>query len=219
LTTQRYVSRVTRAGEGGQSEGFALEANSSAEFSGSIEPCQLTEPGESPAARDRPDNVARSAVALFRSAAAHLRLAGACDLDPACHRQYEVANMQLYYLLQPHYLLDPDYLLLQPYVSMTDAATESCLGEGEALLKEQSSPRRFGVSPRGGAPRSMVFRGPHPAVGKRSAVYHSRRLAGRHLQRHLRGTPYPPGMLEMDCTGLVGRPLRVAPRRRPKREN
>jgi len=145
LTRQRYVSHVTRAGDIGRSEGFALDALKSAQF------CRLAALAHSNFARDRPDSVARSAVPAAGWAAAQLRLVGACDLDPARHQKYDVPNMQLYH-------------------SLTVEATEPCLGECPELRKEEPLPRRSGVS-RTHERCASVFRGPPGAVS-RQAVNH-----------------------------------------------
>ena len=226
LTRQRYVSRVTRAGDRGRSEGFALDAHKSAQFR------RLAALSDSKFARDRPDIVPRSAVRAVASAGAQLRLVGACDLDPAGHQKYDVANM----------LYHSDH-------SLTDEATEPCLGECPELRKEQPLPRRCGVSPRGHERRAIVFRGLHDTVNheamnheainheavthevlgtegprhpevpvtidrkahssKRSALCHS-------LPRH---PPLPTRRALDGPYGPLRCPLRLAPGRRPKREN
>lgn len=150
MTRQRYVSRVTRAGEAAPSEGFALDARKSALFCRLVGLCRFTERSGWASARDRPDSVAGSAVARGISAAAHVRLVGGCALDPARHQKYDGSTMRLY-SLQPH--------CSQPYRSLTDAATEACPGQDQGLRTEQPTPRGPGVSARVGARRRTVFRG------------------------------------------------------------
>lgn len=209
MTWQTYVSRVTRAGDGARSEGFALDARKSAQFCVLMEPHRFAGHAKSSVARDRPDSVARSAVAAAGAAAAHVGLARGCALDPAPHRKYEVANMQ-------PYDAQPDDV--QPYRSRTDTSTESCLGGGRELTKRQPSPRPSEVSPRGRAHSTTEWLPPLTERPSRATAPGSVIRDVNHNVIYM-APPYSRGVLEMDCTGLVWRPLRLAPGRRPKREN
>lgn len=232
LTRERCVSRVTRAGDGGRSEGFAPDGRKSAKCSPLTEPRRLRARAKSKIARDRPDIAARPAVPAAGSTPARLRLPGACGLDPAPHRKYDIANMQLCH-------------------SLMDAATEPCRGGYRRLRKKDNLPRRVGVISGRRADRSVAVGGLQPAVNDVAAShvatnhesFRHESFGAKAPRRHdgvtvtidrpprssnrsalirdvvFTAAPHACGVLEMDCTGLVWCPPRLAPGRRAKREN
>lgn len=151
MTSQRCISRVTRAGDGGGSERSTIDARKSAQWFRLIG-FRLIGPRETRPARDRPDRAACLTVEPNVSAEAHLGLVGGGALDPFSYQKYDDPSM-----------LDH---------SFTDAATEPCRVGELGLRKEQAPRGGSGGRPRRSAHRSGVHGGTHP-VTNGSGANHS----------------------------------------------